>query len=150
VAHLSQRLFLETSTNSSNTLSFSSQLRACIAVNSSMPDQKLPSPWVTFSQSPLCQRELSSQMLRLSKETVELLPELLELLPSSLVTLRMERRPVSDFHLELESPSNPPAEEWLEFALEVQELISHSLRPTEPTSRPTPRRETGQELEVLL
>jgi large subunit ribosomal protein L8e len=34
--------------------------------------------------------------------------------------------------------------------LEVQELISHFLRPTEPTSRPTPRRETGQELEVLL
>ena len=29
MAHLSQRLFLETSTNSSNTLSFSSQLRAC-------------------------------------------------------------------------------------------------------------------------
>jgi len=62
----------------------------------------------------------------------------------------MAKRPVLDFHLESENLFNPHAEVWLEFVQEAQELISHSSKPTELTLRLMPRKEIGQELEVLL
>jgi len=149
-AHHSQRLFSETSTNSSNTLSFSSQLRACIPASSFMLDPKLPLPWATFFQWLACQKVPSSQVLRPSRETVEPSPELLVPPLSSLVTPRMARELELDSHPVLENLSSQPAEVWLEFAPVVRELISHFLRLTELTTRLMPRRETGQELEVLL
>merc|ERR1712007_162587 len=98
VAHLLPKSFSETSTNTSNTLSISSLPRACTPVNLSMLELKRPSLSATFSQLMPCQKEPSSQMLRLRWVIAAVLPAHQELAPSSLDTLRTERRLVSECH----------------------------------------------------
>lgn len=85
---------------------------------------------------------------RVNSETEELSLEPPEPPPLSSVTPRTERRPELDSHPEPERPSLVTAEPWLEFALEVKEPISHSLRLPTPGSRLEERETTGQELEV--
>ena len=102
-----------------------------------------------FFQLTLCQKELSFQTVRVSKEIEVHSPEPPELQQLSLDTLMTERRLESDFHPEPERPLSELAELWLEYALVDKEPISHSSRPTTLGTRLRVRESTGQELEVL-
>ena len=103
-----------------------------------------------FFQSTACQKVPSSPTVRVRLETEDLSPELQELLLSSSVTPMTEERPESDFHPEPERLSSVAAELWSVSPLVDREPISHSLRLTDPGTRPRVRERTGQELEVLL
>ena len=124
--HHSLRLPSEIHTDTSKELSISSLSKECTQVSSSMLAPKHPSPLEIFFQSIKCQRVPSSLTVKVNSETEDLSPELQELPPLSSATLRMEERPESDFHQELERPSKAAAEPWSELSLVDKELINHS------------------------
>ena len=96
-----------------------------------------------------CQKALLSPILRQSKEIVEVLLALQDVPLLWSVTPKMAKSPVLDSHPASEEQSKEPAEVWLELLLVDEELKSHSWRLTMPTSNAPPKRESGQELEVL-
>ena len=68
------------------------------------------------------------QIVRERLEIEVLSQEQVELQLPSLVTLKMERKPESDFLVEAEEPFQVSAEPWLVLSLEVEELTSPSSR----------------------
>merc|ERR1711990_542806 len=144
-----QRLPSEIHTDTSKELSISSPSKECTPANTSTVDPRLNLPSEISSQFTPCQKEPLCPTARVSSETEDHSPEPPAPMPSSSVTLMMERRPESDFHPEPERPLLVAAEPWSALSPVVRELISHSLRPTGPTSSIRQRGTTGQELEVL-
>lgn len=101
-------------------------LKEPTSVNTSTVELELPSLSETSYRLTPSQKVLSSTTSRRELEIREPMPEPLELPSPSLDTLKMDPRPESDYHLDLERPLLETAEPPSDLLLEDRELISQS------------------------